>query len=176
MRAIRILSGPPGAGKTTVTRAIAAASDRGVHLHADDFWHYVVSGFVEPWLPESAPQNAVVIEAVASAAARFSAGGYDTFVDGVVGPWFVDVFVDAAREAGAGLDYVVLRPNERVAVTRATRRAEGLADENAVRKMHREFADLGDLERHVVDSSALSPEATVAAVRAGLDEGRFTLV
>lgn len=31
-----------------------------------------------------------MIEAVAASAERFSAGGYEVFVDGTIGPWFLE--------------------------------------------------------------------------------------
>lgn len=174
MRALHIVSGPPGAGKSTIARLLAARCRRGVHLHADDFWRYVVSSFVPPWLPASAEQNAVVMSSVAAAATRFVTGGYETFVDAVVGPWFLDVFVGAGRECGVAVDFVVLRPGEEVAVQRAAARGEaGLAEEGPVRKMYRELADLGPLDRHVVDTTSLSPEETTVRVERGLEEGAF---
>ena len=103
-------------------------------------------------------------------------GGYETFVDGVIGPWFLDAFAAPAEEHGLALDYVVLRPTEDVAVQRAAARGDaGLTDEGPLRQLHREFADLGELERHVVDTSALSPEESADAVEAGLREGRFVI-
>ena len=177
MRALRLVSGPPGAGKSTISRLLATRHARGVHLHADDFWRYVVSGFVEPWLPGSSAQNVVVMSAVVAAAVRFANADYDTFVDGVIGPWFLDPFAHAARDEGLALDYVVLRPAREVAVRRAVARGQGgLAEETPVRHMHAQFADLGALERHVLDTSALSPEETADAVARGLAEGRFALV
>ena len=39
-----VLAGPPGAGKSTVARLLADRRSPSVHLHCDDFWHYIVRG------------------------------------------------------------------------------------------------------------------------------------
>ncbi|WP_257237337.1 AAA family ATPase [Rhodococcus erythropolis] len=39
-----ILTGPPGAGKSTLAEKLARGYSKGVHLHTDDFWHCIVSG------------------------------------------------------------------------------------------------------------------------------------
>ncbi|MBR9973850.1 ATP-binding protein [Magnetospirillum sulfuroxidans] len=39
---ILILTGPPGSGKTTTAQALAEESGSPkVHLHSDDFWHFI---------------------------------------------------------------------------------------------------------------------------------------
>lgn len=63
-----ILSGPPGAGKSTTARTVAATYTKAVHLHTDDFWGYIASGYIAPYLPESDPQNHTVVRAIAAAA------------------------------------------------------------------------------------------------------------
>ena len=50
-----ILSGPPGAGKSTVAPLVAADADPSVRLESDWFWTTFVNGFVEPWLPAEYP-------------------------------------------------------------------------------------------------------------------------
>lgn len=87
---IIVITGSPGTGKTTTASIVAKESDlaKSVHMHTDDFFHYLSKGAILPHLPESNEQNAVVIEAFLAAAKRYASGGYDVIVDGIVGPWF----------------------------------------------------------------------------------------
>jgi hypothetical protein len=90
---ILILTGSPGAGKSTTARSLVAASGGpAVHLHADDFWHFIRKGAIPPYLPEANGQNEVVMAVVAQAAEGYARGGYFVVVDGVVGPWFLHSF------------------------------------------------------------------------------------
>ena len=88
---IVILSGPPGAGKSTAARALAERSDlaRAVHFHTDDFYGYIRKGYVDPWLPEASHQNEVIANALVAVSGAYAAGGYEVFVDGIVGPWLL---------------------------------------------------------------------------------------
>ena len=88
---IIVITGSPGTGKTTTASIVAKESnmDKSVHMHTDDFFHYLSKGAIPPHLPESNEQNLVVIEAFLEAAKRYARGGYDVIVDGIVGPWFL---------------------------------------------------------------------------------------
>ena len=48
-----------------------------MHMHTDDFYHYLSKGAIPPHLPESNEQNLIVIEAFLEAAKRYARGGYD---------------------------------------------------------------------------------------------------
>ena len=62
---IIVITGSPGTGKTTTASIVAKESDleKSVHMHTDDFYHYLSKGAIPPHLSESNEQNLVVIEA-----------------------------------------------------------------------------------------------------------------
>jgi AAA domain len=169
-----ILTGPPGAGKTTVAAALAARSEqRAVHLHSDDFYASIRSGYIAPYLAAAHEQNQVVAGVLAGAAFGYAAGGYRVVLNGIIGPWFLDGFRD---RADVPVHYVVLRPELAVTLCRAQgRTSRTLRDSGPVRGLHQAFSELGDLEPHVLDMTRLSAEQTVARVETAVASGRFRL-
>jgi predicted kinase len=174
--AIIVLTGPPGSGKTTVAAILAGGSTPSVHLHTDDFWHFIRQGRIPPYLPEAHHQNEVVMDVLAGCALGYALGGYEVIVDGVIGPWFVEGFETAARTSGVPLHYIVLRADEETTLARAAGRDSGaLTETGPVKAMYGQFADLGAFEPHVVDCTRLTAERTAETVRAGLHDGTFRL-
>ncbi len=158
-----VVTGPPGAGKSTVARLVSERLETSVLVEGDAFFAFLDQGAIAPWLAEADAQNEVVVRAAAAASGRFAAS-HATVYEGVIGPWFLPVF---ARATGLrALHYAVLLPDAELCVDRApTRLGHGFADEAASRHMHAEFArGCLDLDgRHLVESAG-GPDALATEV------------
>lgn len=172
-----IVTGPPGAGKSTVAEILAeSAQQPTVHMLTDTFYRWIRVGYIAPYLEEAAEQNEVVTGVIADAATRYAIGGYDVIVDGIVGPWFLDALHGILRERGVATSYVVLRPRLDVALSRGmSRDADELTLAEPLSEMHEQFGDLAELERHVIDSSEQTVEQTAARIRDGLVRREYLL-
>jgi hypothetical protein len=165
-----VVTGPPGAGKSTVARVLADRFPRSALVSGDSFFAFVSGGWVEPWLPEAREQNHVVLRAAASAAGQFASGGYTVVYDGIVGPWFLPLF-GSATELPC-LSYVVLLPSEQECLTRvAGRSGHGFTDASATGAMHRQFAAAGIAERHVLRDPAGPPTSVAEEILERLADG-----
>lgn len=147
-----VVSGPPGAGKTTAARTLSQLFDPSALIPGDQFFAFIERGSIAPWTSPAHHQNEIVTEAAGAAAGRLAAGGYTVVYDGVIGPWFLETFVAATRIPF--LHYAVLLPPEPVCLERVRSRAgHGFKDQEATRQMYQQFAGADIDARYVVAST-----------------------
>ena len=161
-----IVTGPPGAGKSTVAAALSELRSPSVLVEGDAFFGFLRAGRIDPWLAASDRQNELVTTVAGTAAGEFARGGFWTVYDGVLGPWFLPRFL--AATGVSRVHYAVLLPSVEVCVERvATRVGHGFRDEAATRHMHEQFAT-SELPPAAVVSDDDAPAADLVERIAGL--------
>lgn len=170
MSQIVIVSGPPGAGKSSVCEALCQRYDRTVHLETDDIYAWIRMGFMSPWKSGSMEQNLVVNRAAARAAAAFAGERYGVFVDGVIGGVHLSEYLRELEPAGVAVHFAVLLPPVDVIIRRSNERQKQLdATAEMFERVHAMFRV--PLPGCTIDNSGMTAEQTADAVMAACASG-----
>ena len=124
-----IITGGPGAGKSTVSGALLQRFPFGLHLPIDDLRELVVSGIAHPSLehpPEAARQFALARRAAAHHARLYAESGFAVAIDDVLWPQDGSVFLETL--AGLSVRLVLLAPGLETALARNAARTNKTYD------------------------------------------------
>jgi hypothetical protein len=118
------------------------------------------------------------MDVIAGAAYTYALGDFTTVIDGIIGPWMLDHFrTRTARHPDLPVHYVVLRPQRDITMKRAQARTapSALIDEGPILTMWDQFADLGEFDGHVLDTSGEAADHSVQRVTEAVRGGHFRL-
>ena len=90
------MTGPPGAGKSTVSALVADSFDSSVLIPGDWFFRRWRRGAISPWLAQASPQTTVAAGAAAAAAGAFARADCRVVYDGFILPGDLAGFAAAA--------------------------------------------------------------------------------
>jgi len=169
---IFLIAGTPGAGKTTVARALMRRLAFGAHIPVDDVREFVVSGIAQPvpaWTDETTRQFRLARDAAAHMARVNADAGFAVAIDDVIFPDEAErCFVKPLRDHA--VHKILLRPALEIAQQRSAMRTSKEFDavvlHEPIRTLYDEM-DARNFTAHdwvIVDSSALTIEETVEMI------------
>jgi cytidylate kinase len=167
-----IVTGPPGAGKSTVAPLVADGFASSVLVQGDWFFGLWRRGAIDPWLPEARGQTTIAGAAAAAAAGAFSRGDCVVVYEGMIRPGDLPGFLATAGLTAA--HYAVLFPPETTCVARVTtRHGHGFTSVDATRGMYRDFADAAVPPGHLITDAHPDPRDIAARILGGVAAGRL---
>jgi predicted kinase len=171
-QSILLVVGGPGAGKSTTSRAVAAAFPRSLHLPVDDLRHMVVSGLALPnpdWDEELVRQIRLAREAAIRLAEAYAAAGFAVILDDFFDPHGLVEYRDLLERGAIG---VVLYPTAEEARRRNAARSPaeeaGYIDAaigHAYSVLGPAVGRLAEEGWLVLDTTGMDVGAVVAAIR-----------
>ena len=165
MSQIVIISGPSGAGKSSVAEALCERYDRTVHLETDVFFGFIRMGFVDPMKPESDRQNRMLARVAARAATGYAADLYAVFIDGVIGPHLLPIYLEELKPAAVAVHFVLLLPAIEETLRRVQPRpSQRIMPDDGHRALYAQFAQHGAFAGIVIDNTMLDAQATADRV------------
>ncbi|MFC3965548.1 AAA family ATPase [Nocardia jiangsuensis] len=164
---IVLITGAMAAGKSTVAELLARSLSRAAHVRGDTFRRWIVSGRAEPEPPlgaEATAQLALRQQLAAGVALGYAGAG--------ITPVLQDLYPGPALArmrtllTGHPLRVVVLLPDSRTLAARDAARDKTGYRGWSPAEFDREFRDHTPPVGLRLDTSAQTPEQTVAAIRA----------
>lgn len=167
---IVIVSGPPGAGKSTVSPILAEKSpyERTVCIHTDDFYNNICKGYIAPYKPEAEEQNVMVSKIMASCVKQYAEAGYEVLVDGLIliSGWVLAHWIEIIKSE-IDLHYAILLPDVKTMFLRNESRGDKFSPGGikGITGMHHMFSECALYKSHFIDTSNQSPDETATAIR-----------
>ena len=172
LKSIIILSGPVGAGKTTVGKELVNLLDGPVaYIEGDTFWFFIAKDADKFSRIENFK---TVMRSMTVAAMPYCRAGYQVVLDFSIPPWYMEVIIEILKRRNIPVDYVVLNPGEAICAKRAAERSEGkITDYSVYKKLYDCF---NEVQKYTIHDEENDAAVIASNIMEGLNEGIFRIL
>ncbi len=153
-----VLSGPPGAGKSTIAEDLALRFAKSAQFSTDTIRQFVKGGNIAPWETgeEAIQQMKLGDELVKDILKRYIDSGYVVILDGV----YSDEHIKTYKELFGEVYGFILLPSLEVLKKRDASREEAKRVPDRVEPLYNAYSSQENKLFEIVDNSNQSPEET----------------
>lgn len=175
---ITVITGPAGAGKSTIAGLMCTRLERAAHIEVDLLREMVIAGYASP-IPgesdpiESAEQMQLSAANAAALARNFSLAGFHVVIDDTLETTSA---LDALLFGLAGVApvyFFTLMPDARTAQARDAEREPDLQMGSRCSQLHAVFEANGETRGLRIDTSKMSKSETVSWILANRNQARI---
>lgn len=166
-----MISGPVAAGKSTVAQEIIKSSSYPVvYIEGDKFWGFIVKGFESMGRVKNFK---TIMASMTVAALPYALSGYEVILDFSIPPWFLATAFKITSKRQVPLEYIVLRPGEKICTARAATRAEGKITDYA--PYHDLYLSFDEAKQYTIHDDTSGAAVIAEQIRKNITEGLYRI-
>lgn len=154
MSNLYIITGPPGVGKSTISKSLANKLNKSVLLEGDDIYHHVISGYVSPWKENN--HLDVFWKVSINTIKIYLDAGYDVVFNYIINLDDINKFKKISKEYNT--KFVVLLSSEETLLKRDKERPEDSRMNERCLILLKEFIDESYSEKNILYTDNLPVE------------------
>lgn len=152
-----IVTGPPGAGKSTLSSYLAESFELGIHIHCDDIYNMVKGGYKYPWEDTDGFLMDTMFQASIQLQKIYANNKFECVIDYV---FHFDQLRNFISKISTPINLTVLLPNCSTNIKRDASRKHTIGEQR-VTYYHNYFNKFSSsLNDFLIDNSSLSIEDT----------------
>lgn len=159
-----IITGPPAAGKSTVSKKVAERLEKSALLEGDEIYHMVRNGIERPW--ESEDQVNLAFRNLAHLTMNFLSSGFDVVIDWIVMPEKLGKIIKQITINDLRVYYIVLMADLEILKMRDGKREYPMG--SRIDDLYSEFK-ICSISSHTIYSNNVGEETVVREIMENSD-------
>lgn len=163
MTDLYIITGPAGAGKSTISRKIAESKSKSVLIEGDDIYHQVVGGYVQAW--KQGNNLDIFWKICIDMIDIYLSNGYTVVFNYIVNPENIKALQDKFKEYK--IKFIILITDEETLLSRDKERPKDCQMGERCLTLLNDFKNKNYNKNNFLDTSNLSVNETLEEIEEG---------